>query len=116
MKITGSGRARLQSCPPVPERRISEEITLEPDGRAKKARSVLISICGRFRGMEHTEYPNVGFAVVFEPVTGAARQVDARARSEFGITFVGPQASFPFKDVERLFVRMVVHRRATRGD
>ena len=64
--------------------------------------------------MEHTEYPNVGFAVVFEPVTGAARQVDARARSEPGITFVGPQASFPFKDVDRLFVRMVVHRRASR--
>ena len=64
--------------------------------------------------MEHTEYPNVGFAVVLEAVTGAARQIDARARSEPGITFFGPQASFPFKDVDRLFVRMVVHRRASR--
>ena len=66
--------------------------------------------------MERAEYPNVGFALVFEGVTGAARQVDARARSEPGITFVGPQASFPFEDVERLFVRMVVHRRAPRGN
>ena len=66
--------------------------------------------------MEHTEYPKVGFAIVLDAVTGAARQVDARARSELGITFVGPQASLPLKDVERLFVRMVVHRPATRGD
>src|SRR5439155_26354732 len=68
---------------------------------------------GRFRGMERAEYPNVGFALVFEGMTSAARQVDAGARSELGITFVGPQASFPFKDVHRLFVRMVVHRRAS---
>ena len=60
--------------------------------------------------MKHTEYPNVGLPVVIQKVTDTARQVDARARSERGITFVGPQASLPFEDVNRLFVWMVVHR------